>query len=288
MNKILGIFVIAVIGVMSFVSCDPVNDREVMKGNVTEADVKAKVTVEAVVMEGKKSNYIHVNSDGLAPCVTSFKHGLGTFVGTNGTFQAFVVPGTFDVYVNVLNADGTMLPPIAFPVTVEECFNVAPEWALFCGDGERVWTWDSSQNWVWGNGGYLADTHPNWWGLPPADINTQSNATNEGAGAKMTLSADGATLTKTKSDGSSVAGTFNFDMSKTKVSAADGSTWSIGKFYTTSVTVLCGKAQNQGEGPVYEYDIISLDNQHMVLAWSETGDDQGAWGGCWFWMFQSE
>jgi len=288
MKKILGIFVTIAMGYMSFVSCDPIETPKVMKGSVTEADVRAKVTVESVVRDGKKSNYIHVNSDGLAPCLTSFKYGLGTFVGTDGTFQAFVVPGTFNVLVNVLNADGTMLPPVAFPVTVEECFDVAPEWATFCGSGSKVWTWDASQGNVWGNGGYLADTHPNWWGLPPADINTQSNATNEGAGATMTLSADGASLVKTRSDGSTQTGSFSFDMSKTKTSAADGSEWAIGKFYTSNVTVLCGKAQNQGEGPVTNYDILKLDDQSLVLAWSEGGDGAGAWGGCWFWMFKAQ
>jgi len=300
MKNILGIFVTIVIGAMTFTSCDPVNNREVMKGAVTEADVRAKVKIESIPFESEitpgkmvNSNYIRITSDGLAPCVTSFTHGLGTFYGTDiDSLQAFVVPGTFDVYVNVINADGTSLPPIAFPVTVDECFNVAPEWATFCGEGEKVWTWDpnaDSQSRVWGNGGYLSDTQLAWWGQTAEDVNGQSNALNEGAGAFMTLSADGATLTKTKSDGSVVAGTFRFDMSKTKNSANDPSVlWSIGKFYTTGVTVLCGKAQNQGEGPVYEYDILKLDDNHLVLGWPETGDSEGAWGGCWYWLFKSE
>jgi len=285
MKKILGILATIVMGYLSFVSCNPIENRDVMKGSVTEADVRAKVTVESAMRDGKKSNYIHVNSDGLAPCVTSFTYGLGTYVGTDATVQGFVVPGTFNVYVNVLNADGTTLPPIAFPVTVEECFDVAPQWAMICGSGEKVWTWDASQGNVWGNGGYLADTQPSWWGQTPADVNGQSNATNEGAGATMTFSADGATLVKTKSDGNKEAGTFSFDMTKTKNSAATDGLWSIGKFYTKSVTVLCGKAQNRGEGPVNEYDILKLDDQSMVLAWSDDGDDAGSWGECWFWMF---
>ncbi|MDR2148494.1 MAG: hypothetical protein LBE91_18785 [Tannerella sp.] len=288
MKKILGIFVIAVMGVMSFGSCDSIENREVMKGAVTEAEVRAKVTVEAVVRDGVKSNYIHVNSDGLANCVTSFKHGLGTYVGTNAVVQGFVVPGTFDIYVNVLNADGTMLPPIPFSVTVDECFDVAPEWELLCGTGEKVWTWDASQSRVWGNGGYLADKQPAWWGEPLGNINGQSNAKGEGDGATMVFSASGATLVKHRADGTVQSGTFSFDMSKTKTSAADGGTWAIGKLNTTSVTVLCGKAQNKGEGPVYNYDIIKLTDTEMVLAWPEEGDGGGGWSGCWYWMFKAQ
>ena len=288
MKKILGILITAVVSVMFFGSCDPIEDRQEMKGAVTEADVRAKVTVEAVVRNGVNSNYIYVNADGLAPCVVSFKHGLGTFVGTNGTFQGFVVPGTFDVYVNVLNADGTMLSPIAFPVTVDQCFDVAPEWELFCGTGFKTWTWDNSQPLVWGNGGYLADKQPAWWGRPLAEVGSETNAAGEGEGATMIFSADGATLVKHRTDGTTQSGTFSFDMSKTKVSAQDGSTWSIGKFNTVGVTVPCGKAQNKGEDPVYVYDIIQLTDQQMVFAWSEDGDGAGAWGGCWFWMFKAE
>ncbi len=286
MKKILGIVVIAIMGLISFGSCEPVENRDVMKGAVTEADVRAKVTVEAVVRDGKKSNYIQVSSEGLAPCVTSFKHGLGTFVGTNGMFQGFVVPGDFTVEVNVLNADGTMLPPVSFPVTVEACYDVAPEWELFCGTGEKVWTWDGSKNWVWGNGGYLADKQPAWYGEPIGRM--EEIAPGEGEGATLTFSASGATLVKHRSDGSIQSGTFSFDMSKTKTSAADGTTWAIGKLNTSSATVLCGRAQNQGEGPVYSYDIISLTDTEMVLAWSEGGDGAGAWGGCWYWVFKAQ
>ena len=283
MKKILRIFVIAVTGAMVFSSCDPIKDSQTLTGSVTEADVKAKVIVEPVMRDGKKSNYIHLNSSALAPAVTQFKYGIGTYAGSNGTVQGYVVPGNYNVMVTVLNADGTMLAPIAFPVTVEACYDVAPQWEMLCGTGEKVWTWNEAESKVWGNGGYLADTKPSWWGEPVGNMEGQMKG--NGKGATMVFSGDGATLVKHKTDGSSESGTFSFDMSKTKKSAANDGLWSIGKFNTVGVTVLCGKAQNQGEGPVYAYDIMKLDDQHLVLAWSETGDSNGAWGGCWFWMF---
>jgi hypothetical protein len=285
MKKILGIFVTAAMGVMLFSSCDPIKDKTEMTGSVTEADVKAKVVVEPVVKDGKKSNYIRLSSDGLAPCVTQFKYGVGTYSGPDAVVLGYVVPGNYNVMVTVLNADGTMLDPIAFPVTVEECYDVVPEWALLCGTGAKVWTWDERESRVWGNGGYLRDQKPTWWGVAVSDMNGQM--AGNGQGATMTFSADGAILTKKRNDGVTEEGSFSFDMSKTKNKDGGGGLWSIGKLNTTGVTVLSGKAQNKGEGPVYSYDIIKLNSQEMVVAWSEDGDGAGAGGGCWYWMFRA-
>ena len=294
MKNFLGIFVITVIGMMAFVSCEPVENRLEMKGAVTEADVRAKIKVEVIMRESEetpgkmvKSNFINIINEGLAPCVTSFTHGLGTFVGASiNNLQAFVVAGEQTVLVNVLNADGTRLDPIPFTVVVEEAFDVAPEWAIFCGDGERVWTW-LDEGRTWGNGGYKADLAPGWWGRPASEIDGEMEGNGEGA--TMTFSATGARLIKDRNDGIQEIGTFSFDMSKKIRNANNDGDWSIGHMSTSQVTVLNGQRMNDGNGPLYEYEILKLSDEELVLGWP-TGDniDAGGWSEAWFWVFRAK
>ena len=54
----------------------------------------------------------------------------------------------------------------------------------------------------------------------------------------------------------------------------------------SEVMIVCGKSPNEGNGPVYSYDILKLDDQKMVLSYPEPG--AGSWGTAWFWMFRAE
>ncbi|MDR0232628.1 MAG: hypothetical protein LBI82_10995 [Dysgonamonadaceae bacterium] len=157
---------------------------------------------------------------------------------------------------------------------------------LLTGGSEKTWTWDGGKNEVFGNGAYLSDTQPSWWGCSATDISTQTET--DGIGASMTFSATGAMVKTWQDNDTKVFGTFSIDMTKTKMNAEDTDIWSIGKFYTDNVTVLMGKKMNRGEGPIYEYDIIKLNATELVLAWPEDGDSTGAWGACWFWMFKAK
>ena len=199
-----------------------------------------------------------------------------------------------------MNADGTRLDPIPFPVTVEEAFDVAPEWAIFCGTGEKVWTWDETQSpagRVWGNGAYKASLVPDWWGRTLADISGELPGND--VGATMTFSASGAKLIKKRTDGIEEVGTFSFDMSKViKAGEAPGGQWSIGRLYTNQVTVLNGKQQNvPGAPPLYEYEILKLNDNQIALGWATALKDgkvvsfdearqNGAWSEAWYWFFK--
>ena len=66
----------------------------------------------------------------------------------------------------------------------------------------------------------------------------------------------------------------------------DGTTWAKGKLTTNGVTVLCGISPNEGNAPVYEYDIIILNDNEMMLAYPEPGAP--AWGTAWFWAFKAQ
>ena len=295
MKKITGLFILMVAAI-AFISCDPVENRiDPANGRtaVTMADIDKYVTVTQQTIEGKASNYFSMNSDGLQ-ALSQFQHGLGTIVGpgTNNQYvQCFVVPGQQSIVFTALNADGTRVSK-TFNVNVEECFNVAPEWALFCGTGSKVWSWDDQASSVWGNGGYLGNTSPGWWTIALGSSDLETQVPGEGKGATLTFSAMGSSLVKTRTDGTTQAGTFSFDMSKIKTTdgnapAADGSNiWAIGQLNTSAVTVLIGIGPNNNKAPIYSYDILKLNENQLVLAWPEPG--VGAWGTAWFWMFRAQ
>src|SRR5690606_21912832 len=111
-----------------------------------------------------------------------------------------------------LNANGTKITK-TLTVNVDELtFDVPSAWASLTGRSENTWVWDGSQPAVWGNGGYLGSSKPEWWMLSVGDIDDQ--APGEGEGASMVFGLSGSSLTKVKSNGDTEAGSFSFDMSK--------------------------------------------------------------------------
>ena len=276
MNKTLIYSMLAVSLLM--VSCDPSEERDVLSGAIT-AD-QLNITATPQVVDGKNSNYIDLNSDGVGS-LSSWFYGNGTTTSTKTTVQ-MVLAGKREIVFTGLNHDGTYIKK-TITVQVDTLINVAPEWGILCGEGDKNWVWDNTLSAVWGNGGYLGNTSPGWWTVALADIDGQ--AKGEGAGAKMTFSVNGSTLTKTKSDGSTTKGSFAFDMSAI-TNDDNGVLWAKGKLTTKNITMLCGKSPNEGNAPVYSYDILKLDDQKMVLSYPEPKSK--AWGTAWFWMFRAE
>lgn len=263
---------------MMMVACDPAEDRDVLSGAITADDLN--ITAVPQVVDGKNSNYIDLNSDGVGS-LTSWFYGNGTTTSTKTTVQV-VLDGQRQIVFTGLNHDGTYITK-TLTVQVDTLIGVAPEWGILCGTGEKNWVWDNTLSAVWGNGGYKGNTSPGWWTVALADVDGQ--AAGEGAGAKMTFSVDGSSLTKTKSDGTTTKGSFAFDMAAITKDDA-GAIWAKGKLTTKNITMLCGKSPNESNAPVYLYDILKLDDQKMVLSYPEPG--AGSWGTAWFWMFKAE
>jgi len=281
MKNIIGIL-IAAIG-LAFLSCEPVENRNEMTGRVTDAEITKYVTVEQQTIEGKKSNYFTFKSEGLK-AITSFKHGLGTYVGVNTKdfIQCYVVAGEAQIVVTVLNPDGSAPVTKTFNFTVEEAFNVAPEWELFCGTGSKTWGWNVDKAPFHGMGD-VNDDNPGWWSIP----NPESRIAGDGVGATLTFNASGATLTKTKTTGATEIGTFAFDMSKTW----PGYPRSMGQLTTSGVTVLAGRNTAGGEF-INVYEIIKLTEDEMMLITVDGGaswrpEDEG-WGQATHWLFKAE
>ena len=285
MKNIIGIFII--IAAMAFVSCEPVFKPNAFDNGltpVTDADIAQYVKIEQQMREGKKSNFFKFTSEGLK-ALTAFQHGLGKSVGTgtNGQFiQCYVVPGEQEIILFVMNSDGSTIEK-KYPFTVEECFDVAPEWAIICGSGEKVWSWDETRDRVWGNGASLVSSVPDWWGEPVTAMNNQM--AGNGQGATMTFIASGSRLVKTRNDGIVEEGTFSFDMNIQRENVSGG-IWTIGQLKTAAVTVLSGKRQNEdGTPPLFDYEFIKLTDEEMTLVWPR---QLSGWGEAWYWFFRAQ
>lgn len=277
MKKLIGLLVI----IAALFSCEPVEKRVDIGGAVTQADIDKYVSVTVKVMEGKQSNYIICKSEGLK-ALTSFKHGLGTYIGVNGEVQGYLIPGNYTVVCTVLNRDGSKVEK-NFPVTVDACFNVAPEWELFCGAGTKAWTWSLDESTQpYGMGDALADG-PDWWCPEIAgDV--------EGPGATMSFSTEGTAFTKKRTNGAEVAGLFSFDMGKRFPNYSR----SLGQL-TTTIPVLVGQTTGGDTGigaggkDVLVYEIIKLTEDKLFLIQVEPGmsPDTEGWGQACWWMFKA-
>lgn len=280
MKNITELFV-AIMVAMVFVSCEPVEKRQEAKGRVTDEDINKYVSVTAEVREGKRSNFLLLKSEGLK-ALTSFQHGLGTYVGTNGRVQGFVVSGAQEVIVNILNPDGTKVTK-TYPVDVEQCFDVAAEWAIFCGTGSKVWEWDTSV----GDGihgmGDVNDDCASWWTIG----NPESRVAAEGVGATFTLTAIGSSIVKNRTDGTTEPGTFSFSMTpKANFSR------SLGQFTTSGATILSARNSKGGEVE-NKFEIVRLnDDELRLLVIDMDGRDtynvaSEGWGQATHWCFRA-
>ncbi len=267
----------AALAMVALLACEPVEDRMEMGGAITAEQLDVLAT--PIVVNGKNSNRVAL--DNRSPVLSWWDFGVGTTQRKTDTVL-LVVTGENEIIFNGLNPNGTKISK-TLNVTVDELtFPVPLEWGMLTGGSEKEWVWDETQPKVWGNGGYMGSSKPEWWTLEVHEIDGQ--AANEGAGAKMVFSLRGATLTKVKSNGQTETGSFSFDMNK-KITLDNGTVWATGKLTTRGVTVLCGKSPNEGGAPVYEYDILLLNDGKMALSYPEPG--VGPWGTAWFWMFRA-
>ncbi|PRD47552.1 hypothetical protein [Sphingobacterium haloxyli] len=270
-------YILSILGFL-LVGCEPIEDR-MGPGSAITAD-QLNITATQIIVDGKRSNKVVL--DNKSPVLSSWDFGVGVTQRKTDTVL-LVSTGENDIIFTGLNPDGSKISKTLQVEVGELTFPVPPEWGFLTDGSEKDWVWDTSKPAVWGNGGYMGDFAPAWWKLEESAIDGQ--APGEGTGAKMTFSLRGAQLTKVKSNGESITGTFAFDMTK-RVTTEDGTVWAKGKLTTNNVTVLCGISPNEGNAAVYEYDILVLDGEEMVLAYPEPG--AGAWDTAWFWVFRSQ
>lgn len=260
------------------ISCDPVEKTDSI-GEQISAD-ELNITATPIVVNGKNSNRVILENH--SPVLSNWDYGVGVSQRQTDTVL-LVVEGNNKITFTGLNPNGTTITKELTVLVDELSFAVPLEWGYLCGTGEKEWEWDTTQPAVWGNGGYMGNSAPAWWALKIDEIEEQ--AAGDGVGASMTFSLQGASLMKNKSDGTQEKGTFSFDLTQTIV-LDDGTVWAKGKLKTKVVNVLCGISPNEDGAKVYEYDILIINNNQLVLCYPEPG--VGAWGTAWFWMFKSK
>ncbi|HBG41239.1 MAG TPA: hypothetical protein DDZ96_09175 [Porphyromonadaceae bacterium] len=271
MNKI--IIYLSVFFIILLSACEPIENR-LSIGDPIKAE-QLNISATPVMVNGKRSNKIIMENH--SPVMSNWNYGVGVSQKMTDTVL-LVITGDNDILFTGLNPDGTTINK-TLTVNVEELsFSVPAEWGYLCGEGEKEWVWAESK--CWGNGGYLASTEPSWWVLNPDGMEEQ--AKGEGANASMIFSISGASLTKNKSDGTSLTGTFSFDLTKTKTTSG-GILWAKGQFKTTGVTILCGVSPDEDKIAVNTFDILELTSDRLVLAYAPAGT--GEWGTAYFWVF---
>lgn len=279
--------VVFIAALLVAVSCEPIEKRNEMKGKVTDAEITQYIKIEQQIRAGKKSNFFSFSSDGLKANV-QFRHGLGTVtVNSMGFIQCFVVAGEQEITVNILNPDASTVSK-TFSYTVDEAFDVAPEWAIFCGSGSKTWEWDvegAEDKEVNIHGmGDVFDDGGTWWGIP----DPESRVAGEGVGATLTFSAVGSALTKTRTNGTTESGQFSFSMYEGK----DGFSTTKGQLSTVGATILAARNTKGGEVE-NKFEIIELDDKtmHLLVVDMDNRDgykpDNEGWGQATHWLFKA-
>lgn len=269
-------YIIIFISPLMLINCESIEDRLSIGGFINSEQLD--VTATPLIVDGKATNKIILNN--ASPVLSSWDFGTGRTQKKTDTVL-MVVAGENEIIFTGRNPDGSEVSK-TLKVNVEDMrFPVPPEWGFLTDGSEKEWEWDDRGP-VWGNGGYLTDVAPAWWTLPIDDIDEQSP--KEGIGAKMIFFLRGAKFTKVKSDGTTETGTFSFDMND-KAIDNDGVVWGEGKLTLKGTTVLNGISPNENNAKVHEYDILVLDDKHLVLSYPEPDETEG--GTAWFWMFKS-
>jgi hypothetical protein len=162
-----------------------------------------------------------------------------------------------------------------------QTFTYKPDFlvALTGGDaGKQAWTWISAPSPCYGIGGYSTDTDPTWAQFDIGTLSYFASAVGRADEATGTMTF---TITGDLTLSSGRSGTYSFDLT------AGVPGWSIGKLYTSGVSVLYGHGFNQTTyiGPeVTTYDIISCTKDKLVLA-APTDDRSASYNAATFFIF---
>ena len=284
-------FIIALF-VAAFAACEPVVDQYSI-GTVYAAD-QLDISISPIVVNGKQSNKIILKNN--TPILGEWNYGTGLSHLPVDTVL-LLRRGNVNITFTGLNADGSRISKTV-SVTVEELsFPVPPEWEYLCGPtGEKEWTWDETYGFVFGESYYRTEflpDDPDWctWPVTLEGMIDEWSYYFDPAyseGAYMTFSiVDNTFFSKTSGDGSvSETGSFSLNMTKVVYAEDEETVWAKGKLYLYGgTTILCGNVYDYDTdemSPVYEFDILILDEDRLVLA----AEAPGSWGGAYFWIFK--
>ena len=135
------IFRLVILIMLAFASCEPIEKRTPLGGEVSDADIAQyiKVYLEPAA-SGRSSNLLKMESEGLK-ARTKFNFKQGEYIGVGGEAR-LLNKGTHTVTATILNPNGKIVTK-DYQVTVEEVSNV-DNWIKLCGEnGRKTWSWDT-------------------------------------------------------------------------------------------------------------------------------------------------
>ena len=270
---------------MMFTACDPAVDEIQPAANVTVEDLTNSFQL---VARSEGNNNISVALDPVR-YVKVYNADTDALLceGTNPSFQDVPPAKTLNVYVTVINQDGSITKSDAKSIVVSEYTDLPEIFKQVFGYengtyGTTTWTWDenpdNSNGMYWGNGNYGNDTQPAWWGAPTgADINQQASEAglpNDGLGGWFSLSLNGVNTSRGETGTVSVSE----DVAKAN--------WDIGTMTFSGTMPLMGVLPNQGNARQYVYQILRADDEKLYLSFPEPGVSADAGGTGWFLCFK--
>ncbi|GHT42906.1 hypothetical protein AGMMS49965_15480 [Bacteroidia bacterium] len=256
--------------------CEPIVDKHDAGGSIAATELQATAT--SVVKDGKNTNKVHVRCT--SPVLCQWSDGVNTLTATEG-YLTLLLTGEQTITLTAMTADGTTLTK-SFTVNVEDMTEpVDPAFGFFCGSGEKVWEWNTTEDvpehvvespgdphiWALCMAGTKPDGKYDFWGWrpDPADLSAQcadNGYANDGTGATMKFILSGKKFEKYDKDGTKIGeGKFEFDMTPTSVYG------SVGKLTIKDTSILFPYDRNSGSVPYAgsEFSIIHVDNDRMLL-----------------------
>lgn len=281
------IFLLLIGAMMAFVACEPIEDRE---------------SLEPAISEGELSNNIQVTVTGnTIKCVCD--HASIPYWETSngktahGREVEFYMPlaNTYSIKCTAFGgADKVSTTKSADIVNNDDEYYSSPLWNyLTNGRDGKTWVWatDKPGATTWGVGQWYnpgSVTGSYWWGQSFPDLAGQGCSTDDELYFDLNA-AQNVSVTMSGAGARPGSGSGVFDMTTEPTFHWDGTTvYSYGTLSLTNQTIPIGFDPNgDGQPYVYDFEIVTLNENELVLAWLADGLDRTATdGGAWFFQFK--
>ncbi|MBS2211953.1 hypothetical protein KEM09_11090 [Carboxylicivirga mesophila] len=270
-------------------ACDAIEDRQSLAPARDAGELKQSISVEVV------GNTVTCSTS-IKDLTVAWSSSNGwTSSGTSGTFDA-PLKGDYTLTTYFLGGDERVEVTTDFNIPADDPeFFAHPYWALIAqhdGAREKTWVWADDNDYaggnVWGNGGWRASRKGEWW-----TVSMDWFAENKGASPmdKLTFSMDGQLNFSTEMPGVGQPGTGSGAWimalgGENILDDADGAEWSQGSIKLTGHSIPCGII---GSDVIqYEFWIVKLTEDEMVLCAPEGGAGADPWSGAWFFHYKRE
>ncbi len=280
---------IPVLAILMFSACDTIEDRQSMSPARSVSELEKTVNVS-------------VNGNDVT-CSTTTKDLIVFWEASNGwagsdsehTFEA-PLKGDYTLTATFFGGEERVTVTQNFSIAADDPeFFEHPYWELIAqhdGQRQKTWVWADDNNYadgnVWGNGGWRGSRKGEWW-----TVSMDWFAENKGASPadKLTFSMDGQLNFTAEMPGNgqpgSGSGSWMMNLGGENIlNDGDGNEWAQGSVKLTGHSIPCGII---GSDVIqYEFWIVKLTEDEMILCAPEDGAAAAPWSGAWFFHYKRE